>query len=108
MSPRLGIMFPTDVIPIVEFSGSRILPIFSRRTASLVREFDVYRVRARVDDCHSNSIYPEYVDTALPAERYIEDGLESGEKGYFTLKYELSQLSVRYVERSEATYWTER
>ncbi|XAO22860.1 hypothetical protein I312_104172 [Cryptococcus bacillisporus CA1280] len=45
-----------------------------------------------------NSIYPEYVDTALPAERYIEDGLESGEKGYFTLKYELSQLSVRIID----------
>ncbi|KAE8540859.1 hypothetical protein D1P53_002211 [Cryptococcus gattii VGV] len=45
-----------------------------------------------------NSIYPEYVDTALPAERYIEDGLGPGEKGYFTLKYELSQLSVRIID----------
>ncbi|OWZ45798.1 hypothetical protein C361_02913 [Cryptococcus neoformans Tu259-1] len=45
-----------------------------------------------------NSIYPEYVDTAFPAERYIEDGLEPGEKGYFTLKYELSQLSVRIID----------
>ncbi|KIR32977.1 hypothetical protein I352_04916 [Cryptococcus deuterogattii MMRL2647] len=45
-----------------------------------------------------NSIYPEYVDTALPAERYIEDGLELGEKGYFTLKYELSRLSVRIID----------
>ncbi|ORY26987.1 fungal-specific transcription factor domain-domain-containing protein [Naematelia encephala] len=45
-----------------------------------------------------NSIYPEYLDTEMPAERHELHNVSKNEKGYHTLKFELAQLSAQILD----------
>jgi hypothetical protein len=93
----VGIYHKMSLRSDVRCSGSAMLPTSSRHTAfqGRITPFSLSMLELRSNRC---AINPEHCDTAFPSELQNL----SGDKSYFILRFELSQLSSEFVMSIQA------